>query len=97
MSKAMTASQIIEIHKLYAVCGVKSQVAKQLGISASTVSKYLAMDNKVEPEIEAIPFEGVVPINISPLFSTVLNWGELVALSEDEINGVIELQKEIAL
>lgn len=97
MSKAMTASQIIEIHRLYAVCGVKSQVAKQLGISASTVSKYLAMDNTVEPEIAAIPFEGTVPLTISPLFSTIINWGDMVALSKDEVNGILDLQKEIAL
>lgn len=39
--KRITEEQKIQINELYAQIGVKSQVAKIMGISASSVSKYI--------------------------------------------------------
>lgn len=98
MAKAITPEQIKKIHELYALYGVKARVAKELGISASTVSKYLAAEvAPPEPEVAPIPFDGDVPVSISPLFSQVLNWGELVELSAEECAGITELQKEVSI
>lgn len=96
MAKAITPEQIKQIHVLYGIYGVKKRVAEELGISASTVTKYLNMAIEVKPEQEPIPFEGEVPPTISPLFATVKNWGELCALSDEETKGLEELQREIA-
>lgn len=38
----VTKEMIVKINELYAEYGVKAQVARELGISASTVSKYIA-------------------------------------------------------
>ena len=36
-----TPEKIEEINRLYYECGVKAQVARQIGCSASTVAKYI--------------------------------------------------------
>lgn len=41
MGRAITEEQKIEINERYLACGVKSQVAKAMGISAASVSKYI--------------------------------------------------------
>jgi hypothetical protein len=96
MAKPISAEQIQKIYELYGKYGVKKRVAEELGISASTVTKYLNMAVEPEPEIPIIPFSGGIPTSISPLFSSVKNWGMLCALSDEEKEGIEALQKEIA-
>lgn len=41
MAKRITEEQIVQINELYAKIKVKSRVAKELGVSPATVTKYL--------------------------------------------------------
>lgn len=52
MGKRIDEDTIIKINKLYLEIGVKKRVAEIVGVSPSTVSKYIIPDFKVEPEVE---------------------------------------------
>ena len=60
MANRITEEQKLEINKLYYEIGVKSRVAKIMGISASSVSKYLIPGWKAEEERSVKKFEGEV-------------------------------------
>ena len=61
MANRITEEQKLEINKLYYEIGVKSRVAKIMGISASSVSKYIIPGWKPEEERSVQKFEGEVP------------------------------------
>ena len=52
MGRKIDEDTIIQINKLYLELGVKKRVAEIVGVSPSTVSKYIIPDFKIEPEIE---------------------------------------------
>lgn len=52
MGRKIDEDTIIKINKLYLEIGVKKRVAEIVGVSPSTVSKYIIPDFKVEPEVE---------------------------------------------
>lgn len=92
---ARTSPETIEkINELYAVLGVKSHVAKELGISPATVTKYL-IPNYVPKGVAATPaFEKPITLDIT-LFKGDLS--KLCELSEEEWADLKELQKEILI
>ena len=61
MANRITEEQKLEINKLYYEIGVKSRVAKIMGISAASVSKYIIPGWKPEEERSIKKFEGEVP------------------------------------
>ena len=61
MANRITEEQKLEINKLYYEIGVKSRVAKIMGISAASVSKYIIPGWKPEEERSVRKFEGTVP------------------------------------
>ena len=61
MANRITEEQKLEINKLYYEIGVKSRVAKIMGISASSVAKYIIPGWKPEEERSIKKFEGEVP------------------------------------
>lgn len=61
MASRITEEQKLEINKLYYEIGVKSRVAKIMGISAASVSKYITPGWKPEEERSIKKFEGEVP------------------------------------
>ena len=61
MASRITEEQKLEINKLYYEIGVKSRVAKIMGISASSVSKYIIAGWKPKEERSIKKFEGEVP------------------------------------
>ena len=61
MANRITEEQKLEINKLYYEIGVKSRVAKIMGISAASVSKYITPGWKPEEERSIKKFEGTVP------------------------------------
>lgn len=91
---ARTSPETIEkINELYAVIGVKSKVAKELGISPATVTKYL-IPNYV-PKMTDIPaFDKPIDLDIT-MFKGDLS--KLCELSEEEWKDLKELQKEILI
>lgn len=95
MAKRITDEQIIQINEEYLIDPVKSHVAKKLGISASTVSKYL-IKNYVSQSctiIEKTNYK-LPPIEeIRKIFD--FSWGDLCILSDEEKQELKELQKSI--
>lgn len=61
MANRITEEQKLEINKLYYEIGVKSRVAKIMGISAASVSRYITPGWKPEEERSIKKFEGEVP------------------------------------
>jgi len=62
----ITEEQKEQINRLYYECGVKAQVARQLGISASSVSKYI-IPGWQPPEVVAEGIEEILERkNIEP-------------------------------
>ena len=58
MANRITEEQKLQINQLYYEIGVKSRVAKIMGISASTVSKYIIPNWKCQEERTIKKFEG---------------------------------------
>lgn len=58
MANRITEEQKLQINQLYYEIGVKSRVAKIMGISASTVSRYIIPDWKPQGERAIKKFEG---------------------------------------
>ena len=58
MAIKVTPEVIEQINELYCQIGIKSQVAKIIGCSASTVSKYIIKDYKPKAERVEITFDG---------------------------------------
>ena len=92
---ARTSPETIEkINELYAVLGVKSKVAKELGISPATVTKYL-IPNYVPKAAADIPaFDKPIDLDIT-MFKGDLS--KLCELSEEEWKDLKEFQKEILI
>lgn len=93
MANKITQSQIDEMLRLYEKIGTYSGVAKQMGIAATTVSKYIKEQKKTQKfnpyhsstitpkPIEEIPFESIIT------FAT---------MTEEEKNSYNELRKVFA-
>lgn len=52
MAKAISSEQVIQINERYAKCHNYSQVARELGVSPSTVKKYVRPDYKIVAAVE---------------------------------------------
>lgn len=97
MAKRISREDIIKINELYLEIGVKSRVAKILGISAATVTKYLIEGFQPQDNTFSIKFDGIVPEIDLNLFKDKSDWSRLCLLSEEEKVDLIELRKEILL
>lgn len=93
MSKRITDEQIIQINEEYLLDPIKSHVAKKVGVSASTVTKYLIKDYISQKQVKIQKTNHSLPliddINLGD------NWGDICKLSEDEWEKLRELQKTI--
>lgn len=101
MAKRITPEMIEQINELYCQIGVKSRVAKELGISASSVSKYIQPDYipKAERTTEEKFTKEPQGININDIIGHPRE--ELMYffthLSEEEWTDLKELQKGICI
>lgn len=90
-----------QINILYLQLGTKAAVAREIGCSASTVSKYIIPNFKLNEEKEAPKFEGQIG-NSDKLAAALKNSDnpgrrlcELCMLSDSEWQELKEMQKEI--
>lgn len=95
MAKRITDEMIIQINEEYSRDPVKSHVAKKLGVSPATVTKYLdpnytALKNQV---IEKTDFK----LPDAAIIKLGEDWGALCHLSEEEWAELKELQKSVLL
>lgn len=91
----LTEEKIQEIREAYRRIGTYSGVAKEVGCSAATVKKYCNQEAEVKPKdsVQKILFDKEIPSIESISFSFKrTHW---TILSEEEIIGVKELQKEV--
>lgn len=100
MARVKITDEVIEqINELYCEIGIKSQVAKALGISASTVSKYIIEGyipkaDRVIEEFSGRP--GIISTDKINSFDGAANIGYFFThIIEDEKEDMEKLQKEI--
>ena len=98
MAKLITDEQKVQINELYYKVGVKSKVAKILGISPSSVSKYLIPNYVPIEQRKAEKFDKH-PTGFSTNILKTANKRDIAAfliqLSPEEKKDLNELQKEI--
>lgn len=97
MANKITQEKIIQINELYLEIGVKSRVAKIVGCSPSTVTKYLIPDYISQVEIETINFNMEIPDIPFELFKETKCWGDLCLLTDVEKLECDELRKELLI
>lgn len=99
MGRKITDEIIEQINELYLKIGVKSRVAKELGISASTVSKYIQEGYIGKAERTVSKFDKEPILLTEEKIKTIPNFKEfLTNLTSEEKVQLKELQeKEIYL
>lgn len=99
----ITPEMIEQINEIYAECGVKTQTAKRVGVSVASVNKYLidgyvpiAQRQVVKCDIEIPGIEEFTEKFVKAVEDGVLRelWENVLTLSEEEKEELIELQKE---
>ena len=95
MATKVTPEMIEEINELYLQIGVKARVARELGISASTVSKYIISDYVPKNERVVSTCETEITFPIELFMGEYGQLGHLCKLSEEEWADLKELQKEV--
>ena len=104
MARKIDDETIIRINELYLEIGVKSRVAQMVGVSPSTVSKYIIPDYKPAPKEPEIPVEFTKPIPgaaalIENIKSMDMNPTKAFCLScmltEEEWEDLAEIQKGV--
>ena len=96
MATRITEDQKIEMNILYKELKTYAAVARAMGVSASTVKRYIISDF-VEPdkiETKTIQIKELPPIDFSKFTQP---FGELCLLSEEEKNEMRELWKELLI
>lgn len=94
MATRITQEDILKINKLYKELGVYAQVARALGISASTVKRYVD-PNFTEPK-EKKRYSGEIK-DLDPVPFRTRDWGHLCVLTDEELEGIHELWEELEL
>lgn len=99
MATKITTDMIKQINELYVKYKTYAAVAREMGIAASTVKKYVYQGYQTLSQAERKTFN---PLTDLPEFSIDMfincdNFGSLCVLSEEEAAEIIELQREIAV
>lgn len=109
MGRRIDDETIIRINEVYLECGVKSRTAQIVGVSPSTVTKYLIPDYKSRKEANEVPvvFEGTCAgvDNFIERIDAAMDSGwtpmeafcEFCKLIQDEWDEMEEIQKGIIL
>ena len=100
MATRITDEQKIEINKLYKIIGTYSGVAKEMGISPSTVKRYIIPDfnmpdetatKNIDINVEPTPVEEICP------FTTEEAIYNATKITQEEIDELKKLWKEIVM
>lgn len=99
MAKKVTNDDIIKMNELYVTLGTYAAVAREVGFSASTVSKYIKKDYVPLAQREVIKFtDDMFPEEIDvSLFKGLTNFGDVCVLSDEEKDEIEELWKELSV
>ena len=96
MATKVTNELIEQMVELYNKLGTYAAVAREIGVSASTCSKYIKaalseQKNKEEAQKNFIPFDK----EIKPIEKVKIEWNDCCWLSPEEVKEMEELWKEI--
>ena len=97
MANRISEETKIQINELYYRLKVKAAVARELGISAASVSKYIIPDY-VPQSMQTKIICNVKPQGCKDFIDKLLSgeqFSDLTQLTEEEKLGLIELRKEI--
>ena len=92
--KVITKIEIKQINELYAKYGTYAAVAREMKISPATVKKYIVDNYEPVNEQEIIRFDRPLP-PFDPTIFRSDDWGPLCVLSDEEIEEIKILWKEI--
>ena len=96
MAVKVTNELVEQMVELYNKLGTYAAVAREIGVSASTCSKYIKMalseeKNKVEAKKNYIPFDK----EIKPIEEIKIEWEDICWLSPEEVKDIEDLWREI--
>ncbi len=96
MGIKVTNELIEQMVELYNKLGTYAAVAREIGVSSSTCSKYIKaalseQKNKEEAQKNFIPFDK----EIKPIEEIKIDWNDCCCLSNEEVEEITELWKEI--
>ena len=109
MARRITEEQIEEINRRYYECGVKAQVAREMGISASSVAKYIqkgwrpasVIANEIEEILERKDITptgmGDFVLYVSAADNPVTAFCEFCKLSNEEWADMAAIQQELVM
>ena len=97
MATKVTPEMIEQINELYLELGVKAQVARKLGISPSTVSKYIIADYVPKNERNLSTYDGDINLPIDLFMEAYGKMGYLCELSQAELMDLKKLHKELTI
>ena len=96
MAKRVTNEDILLMNKIYAETKTYAETARQTGFSASTVKKYIN-PNFDATAASAVAQKEFVFGDFLPFPQTGIAWRELMLLSEEEIEEICILRKEVVI
>lgn len=96
MAIKVTETLIKEINERYAVLKVKAKVARELGLSPATVSKYIIDGYVPENQRTFVRFNKEIP-DINEKEFAIQDWSVLCKYTDEERAELTELQKEIMI
>lgn len=96
MATKVTDELIEQMLELYNKLGTYAAVAREIGVSSSTCSKYIKtalseQKNKEEAQKNFIPFDK----EIKPIEEIEIEWNDCCCLSNEEVKEIENLWKEI--
>lgn len=92
--RVVTNEDIKEMNRLYLELKTYAAVARKTGFSPSTVKKYIDPNYTIVNEENIIHFNRPLPEFNSEIFRTN-DWGRLCELSDEEVEEIKELWKEL--
>lgn len=109
MARRISEETIIQINEVYLECGVKSKTAQIVGVSPSTVTKYLIPNYQSQRSAAApSPFEGELA-GVEPFISSIISivdsqnllpaaaFCKACELTDDERKEMEEIQKGVMI
>ena len=82
--RKVSKEDIIQMNELYQKLGSYAAVAREIGFSASTVSKYVDKNYKKVDEATIIRYQGDLPEFVIEEVSAYENLGDLCILDDEE-------------
>ncbi len=95
--RRVTDEDILKMNIIYYGCHNKAETARQVGFSASTVSKYLIPNFKPQTDNNFSWDKTNEDIKFNPDIFQIKYWDDLIYLSQEEWKEIEILRKEVLI